>query len=275
MTERIIDFHIHVGDRDRWTPGSLELSASFDNGADAQWDSEGKVDVDSLLELMDVEGIGHACLIPVSSDRGGLDTLDLARRGRGRLHPFVWVDPRVDADATQQLDRAIAAGAKGLKVHLVHSQIFANDSALYPLYEVCRDRGVPVMLHTGSSIFRGARHRFSDPMMIDDAAEDFPGLPFLCAHAGRGFWEAQTFFLAKIRSNVHLEMSGVPATRVLQLFPELDRIRDRVLFGSDWPASPSMGLVAARFRGLPLPAEAIDAMMYGNAARLLGLAPAT
>lgn len=160
-----------------------------------------------------------------------------------------------------------------MKVHLVHSQIYANDAALYPLYEVCRARGLPVMFHTGSSIFPGARHRFSDPMMIDDAAEDFPDVQMLCAHAGRGFWEAQTFFLAKIRRNVHLELSGVPAARVLQVYPELDRIRDRVIYGSDWPASPALQLVADRFRQLPLPDAAFTAMLWDNAARLLRLAP--
>jgi len=271
MTDRIIDFHIHVGDKQHWAPGSLELSQSFENGSGAQWDADGRVDVDSLLAHMDDAGVEHACLIPVDAQRAGTATLEVAARGRGRLHPFVWVDPRNAPDAPAQLEAAIDRGAKGLKVHLVHSAIYANDPGLYPLYEVCRDRGIPVMFHTGSSIFPGARHRFSDPMMIDEAAEDFPDLQLLCAHAGRGFWEAQTFFLARIRTNVHLEMSGVPAARVLQLFPELDRIRDRVVYGSDWPAAPSLDVVAERFRALPLSPASLTAMMRENAVRLLGL----
>lgn len=274
MSDRIVDFHIHVGDREHWSPGSLELSRSFDNGSESQWDDFGRVDVESLLAHMEAAGVEPACLIPVDTQRAGLATLEIAERGRGRLHPFVWVDPREDPDAPTTLVAAIDRGAKGMKVHLVHSQIYANDRSLYPLYEVCRHRGVPVMFHTGSSVFPGARHRFSDPMMIDDAAEDFPDLTMICAHAGRGFWETQTFFLAKIRKNVHLELSGVPAARVLATYPELDRIRDRVVYGSDWPAAPSLGIVAERFRALPLPSESLVAIMRDNAARLLGL-PAT
>lgn len=271
MVDGLIDFHIHVGDRELWAPGSLELSESFNNGARSQWDANGRVDVDGLLAHMDAEGVAHACLIPVDANTAGTATLDIAARGRGRLHPFVWIDPRHEADAPAKLEEAVARGAKGLKVHLVHCAIYANDPALYPVYEVCRDHALPVMFHTGSSIFPGARHRYSDPMMIDEVAEDFPGLQLLCAHAGRGFWESQVFFLAKIRKNVHLEMSGVPAARVLELFPELDRIRDRVIYGSDWPASPSLGVVARRFGDLPLPAASLVAMMRENGARLLGL----
>jgi predicted TIM-barrel fold metal-dependent hydrolase len=125
------------------------------------------------------------------------------------------------------------------------------------------------MFHVGSSVFPGAKHRFADPMAIDEVAADFPDLELICAHAGRGFWEQQTFFLAKLRPNVHLEMSGLPAARIAATFPELERIADRVLYGSDWPTAPALGTVAERFLALPYSESALRAMTFENAARLL------
>lgn len=272
MVERrpTVDFHIHVAHRHEFLEDAAALAASYGgNGMERQWGADGEVDVTGLLAHLDAEGIDHACLIP--SGAGLTATLDLAAGGGGRLHPFVTVDPRTEPDAAAVLDGLCDRGAAGLKIHPVHMAITANDPALYPLYEVAGARGIPVMLHIGSSVFPGARHRFADPLAVDEAAEDFPGVDFVCAHAGRGFWEEQTFFLARLRSNVHLELSGMPAARIAVAFPELDRIRDRVLFGSDWPTSPALSVVAERFRALPFAPETLRAATWDNPARLLGL----
>lgn len=268
----VVDFHVHVGDRDLWHGEGLELAEAFPgNGVEAQWDDRGVTDVGRLLDHLDVEGIAHAVLIPVGYQPVAFDTIAVAERGRGRLHPFVSIDPRVVVGAAERLEEAFARGAKGLKVHLVNDKIYANDPALYPLYEVCRSRGRPVMFHVGSSVFPVAKHRFADPMAVDEVAADFRELQVICAHAGRGFWESQVFFLARTRPNVVLELSGLPAKRIAASFPELDRVRDRVLYGSDWPTAPGLGEVVSAFLSLPYPEEALRAMMFDNAARLLGL----
>lgn len=270
--DSIIDFHMHVAHRTDWHVEGLELLRTFtENRAEEQWDEHGNLDIGALLKLMDDQGIEQAVIIPSGWRQVALETLEIAALAPERLHPFVTIDPRGIRDADAILDRACTEGAKGLKIHPVNTHIYPSDRLLYPLYDVAQSRSIPVMFHIGSSVFPGAKHRFADPMSVDEIASDFPDMNIICAHAGRGFWEEQVFFMARIRQNVFIELSGMPAPRIARVFPDLDRVRDRVLYGSDWPTSPSLGDVAARFRELPLPPEAFRAIMYDNARRLLGL----
>ena len=52
----------------------------------------------------------------------------------------------------------------------------------------------------------------------------------------RGFWYDKAFFLSKLHKNVYLDITGLPPSRLLRYFPELEKISSKVVFGSDWPA---------------------------------------
>src|SRR2546422_7881460 len=73
-------------------------------------------------------------------------------------------------------------------------------SGLEPLgriYRRCEDRGLPVMIHTGTSIFPGARSKFGNPMELDDVAIDFPDLRIVMAHGGRPLYMEEAFFVLR------------------------------------------------------------------------------
>ena len=53
------------------------------------------------------------------------------------------------------------------------------------IYRAAEANGIPVMVHTGTSIFPGARNKYGDPIYVDDVAVDFPDLKILLAHGGR------------------------------------------------------------------------------------------
>lgn len=103
-----------------------------------------------------------------------------------RIRAFVTVDPRSEYRPTDRFRDLLVRGAAGLKIHPVQNHIFPNDPSLYPLYSIATEYAVPVMFHTGSPVFPNAKHRFADPMLIDEVAADFPELTIICAHAGRG-----------------------------------------------------------------------------------------
>jgi predicted TIM-barrel fold metal-dependent hydrolase len=142
---------------------------------------------------------------------------------------------------------------------------------MYPLYQAAQDLDIPVLVHTGSSVFKGTRMKYGDPLHLDDVAVDFPRLNLVMAHAGRGFWYDRAFFLSKLHPNVYMELSGLPPSKLMTYFPELDRITEKVIFGSDWPGMPWIRRNMEAIRELPLPAEGVENILGGNAARLLRL----
>jgi predicted TIM-barrel fold metal-dependent hydrolase len=189
-----------------------------------------------------------------------------------QLIPFCNVNPSLVADLADELERYVSEmGFRGVKLYPTYQQFYANDSRLYPLYAKAQEKGIPVMIHTGSSIFRGARLKYGDPLYMDDVAVDFPELTLLMAHSGRGFWYDRAYFLAKLHANMYMEISGLPPQKLLNYFPELERVADKVIFGSDWPGMPHIRRNIEIIRSLPLEEETKDKILGGNAARILGL----
>jgi predicted TIM-barrel fold metal-dependent hydrolase len=91
------------------------------------------------------------------------------------------------------------------------------------------------------------------------------------AHSGRGFWYDRAFFLSRLHANVYMELSGLPPSKLLTYFPELDRNTEKVVFGSDWPGIPWIRKNMEAIGELPLPPGGVENILGGNAARLLGL----
>lgn len=163
-------------------------------------------------------------------------------------------------------------GFKGLKLYPTYQGFYADDSIVYPLYAKAQELGIPVMIHTGSSIFKGARLKYGDPLWLDDVAVDFPDLPLIQVHSGRGFWYGRAFFLARLHRNVHMEIAGLPPQKLLEYFPELDRNADKIVFGSDWPGLRSIAGNIKAIRSLPISEETKTKILGGNAERLLSAA---
>jgi predicted TIM-barrel fold metal-dependent hydrolase len=141
------------------------------------------------------------------------------------------------------------------------------------MYARAQELGVPILVHTGSSVFRGARIKYGDPLLLDDVAIDFPDLRLLMAHSGRPFWYEQAFWMARRHANVYLEVSGLPAQNLLTYFPRLEELADKVVYGSDWPGNPYLRRNIDSILRLPLREETKAKILGGNAARLLALDP--
>jgi predicted TIM-barrel fold metal-dependent hydrolase len=58
---------------------------------------------------------------------------------------------------------------------------------------------------------------------------------------------------------------------LLIYFPELERVADKVIFGSDWPGMTHIKRNIELIRGLPLKEETKEKILGGNAARILGI----
>lgn len=277
----VFDVHLHVQPHSEF---NAEARRYVESGR-RDLELYGKIEAspEELLRFLDREGIGKACLINyVAPDTIGLTervnrwVSDYCRGHEDRLFAVGSVHPRLARDPGGETRRlAEELRIRMLKLHPPH-QLFSPDDyrrgneGLARIYEVAQETGVPVMIHTGTSLFPSARNRFADPMPIDDVAVDFPGLKIILAHSGRPLHCATAFFLARRHPNVFLEISGIPPARLPDYLPRLEEIAPKVLWGTDWP-SPGVRSPAANveaFRRLPMSAEAQEAILSGNAGKL-------
>ena len=276
----VTDAHIHVQPFHQMPP---PIAETFWRGKPNRAELEGyAADPRALLARMDADGIARVGLINyVSPDLMGFTDeanpwmIRYASADPSRLLAFGSVHPRFSTDVAGDTARVIDRGAKALKVHPPHQMFRANAyqdvlPSLADLYRVAQEAGVPVTIHTGTSVFPGARSRFGDPMDVDDVAIDFPKLTILLAHGGRPLWMEAAFFLVRRHPNVRLELSGIPPAKILEYFPRLEEIADRTIWGTDWP-SPGVKSMRANvdaFLALPLSDAAKRMILHENSARL-------
>jgi uncharacterized protein len=276
----VTDAHIHIQPFHMLSPA---VSATFWKGKPNRAELEGyAADPRALLARMDEDGVDRVGLINyVSPDVMGFTDeanpwmIRYASADPSRLIAFGSVNPRFTRDVGAAAARIIESGAKALKVHPPHQLFRANAyqdalPALADLYRVAQDAAIPVTIHTGTSVFPGARSRLGDPMDVDDVAVDFPKLTILLAHGGRPLWMDAAFFLVRRHPNVHLEVSGIPPSKLLEYFPRLDEIADKTVWGTDWPSPgiKSMRANVEAFQALPLPDETKRKILHENAARI-------
>jgi len=237
-----------------------------------------------LLRRLDQDGIARAVLVNYPSpDLMGFTArvneyvAEYCKAAPDRLVPMGGVHPRFAEDAASEVRRAAELGVRALKIHPPHMAVEPNAylhglEALRAIYEEAQRLRLPVMIHTGTSVFPGARSRTGEPIAVDDVAVDFPDLKIVLAHGGRPLWMDQAFFLVRRFPNVHMDVSSIPPRAIPRYFPRLAEVADKVLYGSDWPAPGvrSMADNLRDFRALDLPAEAFAKMLETNARAVFG-----
>ncbi len=195
----------------------------------------------------------------------------------GRVIAFGGIHPPACRDVRSEMAHLLDdLRLDGIKLHPPHQAISPDAYRtgecpdLEHVYSACAERGVPIMFHTGTSIFPGARSRLGEALVLDDVAVDFPGLKIILAHGGRPLWMNEAFFLLRRHKNCWLDISGIPPKTLLDSFPRLEEISDRVLFGTDWP-SPGVRSLRQNLDdvlALPLSADAKQRIVRDNALRL-------
>jgi predicted TIM-barrel fold metal-dependent hydrolase len=273
----IIDFHIHAGRYYEPRPWVVEwVKTELKGIEDPETFLEEMFTPEGITNYLRANGVDYAValaeLSPITTGTMSNEAVYELCQEVDWLIPFCNINPFLVADLAAELERYVTEmGFRGMKLYPTYQHFYPNDSRLYPLYAKAQELGIPVMLHTGSSIFRGARIKYGDPLYLDDVAVDFPDLTLLMVHSGRGFWYDRAYFLAKLHANVYMEISGLPPQKLLDYFPELERVADKVIFGSDWPGMPYIGRNIELIRGLPLKDETKTKILGGNAARILGI----
>jgi uncharacterized protein len=284
---RAIDVHVHVEKDDH---GRLSLdqelmdaSAAYFKGSDNRTPTVG-----DLAERY--RGAGMAAVVftvdaGTSTGHPALSSEDIATAAAEHadvLVPFGSVDPHRGQEAVERARRLVTEyGVRGFKFHPSLQGFSPDEPAFRPLWAAIEELGVPALFHTGQNGIgaglpggRGIKLRFSNPILLDDVAADFPGLTVILAHPSVP-WQAEAISMATHKANVYIDLSG---WRPKYFPPELVRaaggmLSAKVLFGSDYPLiTPERWI--EDFERLGIDPLLMDGILKGNAAGLLGLVSA-
>lgn len=270
----IIDFHIHIGLKEHWRPWVNEhfkkTNPELYNNFDDIMNPEG------LEHYLKRQGLDYAVVLAENSPiTTGVVTNEFVHgfcKETVMFIPFASIDPKTEKESADQLKTLVEDdGFKGLKLYPSYQQYYPNDELVYPLYEEAQKLNIPVLVHTGSSIFKGSRLKFANPLLLDDVAVDFPNLKIIMAHSGRGLWYKEAFFLSRLHKNVFMEISGLPPKKLLSYFPSLEENADKVIFGSDWPGIASIKDNIEAVNALPLQNRTKEKILGKNANIILGI----
>lgn len=241
----ITDCHVHIMPMHLFKPAALAaIKRKRENFAEI---AEMCRSPRAFLKHLDAVGIDRAVLINyVAPEVMGLTpevnqfVAGYVKEDPARLISCGSIHPRHTTNVLADVEQIVRLGIRMIKIHPPHQLLYPNDylhgvAELEILYRAAEANGIPVMIHTGTSIFPGARNKYGDPIHVDDVAVDFPKLKILLAHGGRPLWMETAFFLVRRHPNVYLDISGIPPKSLLRYFPRLEEIATKTLFGTDWP----------------------------------------
>ncbi|HML46292.1 MAG TPA: amidohydrolase family protein [Clostridia bacterium] len=259
----IVDIHTHVFP-DKIAERASEGIASFYD-IPVLYDGT----LSTLLEQGGRAGVTHYVLHAVATNPNQAgrinDFLAQAVAGRpDRLTGFAGIHPAMESPIAE-MERARRLGLRGIKLHPDIQQFFVDDARMFPLYEAMGSDMI-LLTHAGDH-----RYDYSSPARLRRVRDLFPRLTMICAHLGGwSVWEDAREMLCG--QNVYVDSSSalfwLGPKRALELIRSYGA--DRVLFGTDYPVWDAQGELE-RLDALGLTEDERSAILYANAAKLLGL----
>src|SRR5438067_13359680 len=204
---------------------------------------------------------------------------ELAHNNSDVAIPFASINPHRGAEGVRQARRLISDyKVKGFKFHPSSQNFFPNDRLAYPLYEVIAEAKLPALFHTGQTGVGagtrgggGIRIKYSNPLLLDDVAVDFPDMPIILAHPSFP-WQEEALSVATHKPQFYIDLSGWSP----KYFPPIliqyanSILKHKMLFGSDYPMiTPDRWL--ADFETISIKPDVRPLILKENAARLLKL----
>jgi predicted TIM-barrel fold metal-dependent hydrolase len=266
----IIDFHTHA------FPDTLAERARGALAANIQILKTCVTDltVSGLIAYMDTCGVDVSVLQPVVTKPSQTVTLNewAASAGEasgGRVVPFGGIFPRSD-DYKRDIDLAVSLGLRGLKLHPEYQDFLPDEPQMLRVYDYALARGLILLFHSGLDPaypppFKATPERFA---RVLDAMR---GGTIVIAHlGGHGEWDNTERYLAG--RDVYLDTSMGFSYYPREQFLRIVRAHgaDKILFATDSPWSAADEELKA-LQALPLTQSEKDAILSGNARRLLGL----
>ncbi|WP_435119302.1 amidohydrolase family protein [Halolamina sp. C58] len=273
--DSVVDAHVHL------MPDRLMRAIRDALGDAAGWTFDHPTDLAAMTEILRAAGVEEFFALPYAHRPGMADELNewVCETAATADHvvPFATVHAG-DDDVGGIVERAVDAGARGLKFQLPVQGFAADDPRLEPAYEVAADHDLPLLVHAGTApMFR------DDPNVGVDRFRSFldsyPNLRVCAAHMGA--YDVDAFCeLARANENVFLDttftMSAV-AEEYMVFDPDsvadetLIELSESIMYGSDFPNIPyPYEHERAHLLGRELPDETQQDIFSRTARRFLG-----
>ncbi len=163
-------------------------------------------------------------------------TLAFAHRSEGALIPFVRLD--LAESPLEEAVRCLDLGARGIKLHPRAQGFLFDDVRLAPVFELARDRGVPVLVHGGRGL----------PPIADSLSalvERYAGVTLIVAHAGIADMAALAGHFGGV-AGVFFDSSVWSPLDLLDLFRQVSP--EQVVYASDYPYGRQPGSLLLALR---------------------------
>lgn len=281
-----IDIHTHA-ERSCWNPFDA-YGEEYDRAADKYFKSARRPTIDETVAFYRAQRIGLVMFTVDAETQLGRrripneEIAEAAKKNADMMIAFASVDPHKGRMGAREARRLVEEhGVKGFKFHPTVQGFHPYDRMAWPIYEVVAEHRLPAIFHSGHSGIGsgmrcggGLRLEYSNPMHLDDVAIAFPDIEIVIAHPSFP-WQDEALSVAMHKPNVWIDLSGwSPKYFPKQLVQYANTLlRDRVLFGSDFPLiTPDRWL--ADFEEAGFRDEVKPLILKQNAMRLLRLGAA-
>ena len=259
----IIDCHCHI------YPDKIAEKASESIGKFYDLPMSYHGTAAEMLEKSRAAGITHSVVFSVATKPQQVASINrfIAEEvaalpnlvGLGAVHPE-------SEDQEADIAHIVELGLKGVKLHPDIQGFNIDDPRCMKIYEICRERGLLVLIHMGDP-----RYDYSSPDRLIPVLEKFDGLKVIGAHfGGWGVWKEAAEKLSKYRdlvvdcSSSFAFMSPEEARDIVRTYGA-----EMVIFGTDYPMWEYKAELE-RFHALGLTDEEEQLILYKNAAELFG-----
>lgn len=270
----IIDFHTHAFP-DKLAPRAIAQLTI--NAAASGYIPLTDGTVNGLIASMDQAGITRSVVCNIATNAHQMRKVNdfaIACAAHPRLIPLGSLHPDASLeDMDNELNRLVAAGLPGIKIHPDYVHIELDDPAFDPIFARCEARGMLVVTHAGFDPVE-PEHIHCTPDMVLRVMKRHPSLKLVVAHTG-GF-DCESEVLKKLcGTNVYLDTS-LAAVRHAKSSEwgkaccDILRAHDpnRILFATDTPWSdPALEIAFVRNAGLT--DDDVEKILHENAEKLI------
>jgi predicted TIM-barrel fold metal-dependent hydrolase len=258
---KIVDVHCHI------YPNQIAAKAVESVGHFYDVEMKGEGTAEDLLLRQKRAGVSASIVHSVALRAENVQSINDFIAGQAHLYPSLigFATTHQDfANIEAEVERCVASGLKGFKLHPDSQGVSVDDPRLMRFYEIIEGR-LPLILHCGDY-----RRDNSHPRRVKKILRAFPKLVLNAAHFGG--WMLYDLAVEYLEhESCFLDISSASAYLGPRRTKELIHLYgpERILFGSDYPMWDPPEEVE-RFMENDLSDEERELICWRNAERFLG-----